>query len=276
MGRFKDHYFEEINSEIEAWKFSNILGIPYEDVEELEWEIEIDSSKDGLIYNYRVVFSEDSPKEILQRITRLEDGHTVYLHPWEYDEEYDIDEQFEAITDNKELFQKYKNEISNLTNLNALKVEHQSLRDTLNRQIFIGVIGALEAFLSETFINLVVDNDNYRRNFVKSYPAFKKRKFELREIFEENDKLVNTIKDEMLLVIYHNLPKVSNMYRDTFQIDFPDITDVYECVLKRHDLVHRNGKTKTGEVVEANQESIGDLIKKVNRFVEAIVKELNI
>ena len=105
---------------------------------------------------------------------------------------------------------------------------------------------------------------------------FKKRKFELREIFEEYDKIKETAKVVMLDTIYHNLPSVSQMFKDTFKIDFPPIKEVYECVLKRHDLVHRNGKTKDGTPVKPSEIAVNELIDKVSKFVEKIANKLDI
>jgi hypothetical protein len=66
------------------------------------------------------------------------------------------------------------------------------------------------------------------------------------------------------------------MFKDTFKIDFPSIKEVYECVLKRHDLVHRNGKTKDGTAVEPDENAVIELIKKVTEFVEEIANKLDI
>jgi hypothetical protein len=82
--------------------------------------------------------------------------------------------------------------------------------------------------------------------------------------------------DEVGNAVYHNLPTVKNMYTETFNLKFPDIKDVYIYVLKRHDLVHRNGKTKEGKVVEIDQSTIQNLTLKVNEFVEKIIAELKI
>ena len=275
MGRAKELWMEMQEQEDDR-RIAKILEISYDDLLELEYEIETDQSKDGLIYNYRIEFSEDSPKEILEKISRLEDGCRVYLQPWELDEEYDYDEQFDAITENKEFVQKYKNEIANLEVLTHLKMPDEVLKDVLNRQMFIGVIGTMETFLADVFINLTFDNDKYFRNFIETHPEFQKRKFELKEIFEQSDKLKETAKKVMLDTIYHNLPTVREMYRDTFEIDFPKIKEVYEYVLKRHDLVHRNGKTKEGEIVVTDEKAIEGLIKTVNELVFGVAEKLNL
>ena len=275
MGRAKELWMEMQEQEDDR-RIAKILEISYDDLMELEYEIETDQSKDGLIYNYRIEFSEDSPKEILEKISRLEDGCRVYLQPWELDEEYDYDEQFDAITENKEFVQKYKDEIANLEVLTHLKMPDEVLKAVLNRQMFIGIIGTMETFLADVFINLTFDNDKYFRNFIETHPEFQKRKFELKEIFEQSDKLKETAKKVMLDTIYHNLPTVREMYRDTFEIDFPKIKEAYEYVLKRHDLVHRNGKTKEGEIVVTDEKAIEGLIKTVNELVFGVAEKLNL
>lgn len=275
MVRAKELWMEMQGQEDDK-RIAKILEISYDDLFELKYEIETDQSKDRLINNYRIEFSKDSPKEILEKISRLEDGCRVYLQPWELDEEYDYDEQFDAITENKEFVQKYKDEIANLEVLTHLKMPDEVLKAVLNRQIFIGIIATMETFLADAFINLTFDNDKYFRNFIETHPEFQKRKFELKEIFEQSDKLKETAKKVMLDTIYHNLPTVREMYRETFEIDFPKIKGAYEYVLKRHNLVHRNGKTKEGEIVVIDEKVIEGLIKTVNELVFGVAEKLNL
>jgi hypothetical protein len=275
MGKMSDLMIE-IQEKEAGERIAKILDISLFDLLELEYEIETDESKDGLIYNYRIEFSEDSPEEILKKISRLEDGRRVYIEPWELDSEYDYDEQFDAITQNKEFVRKYKDEIANLEVLTHLKMPDELLKAVLNRQMFIGIIGTMETFLADVFINLTFDNEEYFRNFIKTHPEFRKRKFELKEIYEQYDKLKETAKKVMLDTIYHNLPTVREMYRDTFGIEFPKIKDAYEYVLKRHDLVHRNGKTKEGEIVVTDEKAIDELIQTINELVYGLAAELKI
>ncbi len=256
---------------------ADLLGISYDELTELEYEIETDESKDGLIYNYRVEFDIDnSPIRILQKIKNLEDGSRVYLQPWDLEKDYDYEEQYEAIKENKDYLRKFRNELSNLKSLNVIVVPDKKLKGILTRQLYISVIGSMETFLLDAFINLTDDKDEFFRNFIETHPEFKKRKFELREIFDESVKLKETAKVVMLDTIYHNLPLVSLMYKDTFKIDFPSIKEVYKCVLKRHDLVHRNGRTKDGNSVDPDENAVNVLIEKVSRFVEEIADKLDI
>jgi hypothetical protein len=276
MGHWKEIAIEMQEQESDR-RLADLLGITYDELAELDYEIETDQSKDGLIYNYRIEFDvENSPKHILSKIKNLKDGCRVYFQPWDFDEEYDYDEQYEAITENKDYLQKFKDEIANLQALNSLKIPDEDLKAILHRQLFISVIGTMETFLADAFINLTNDNEEFLKNFIETHPEFKKRKFKLREVFEEYAKIKETAKKVMLDTIYHNLPSVSQMFADTFKIDFPSIKEVYKYVLKRHDLVHRNGKTKEGEAVVTDETAINELISKVTHFVIEIATKLNI
>lgn len=276
MGYWKDIAIDMQEQESDR-HLADLLGISYNELTELEYEIETDQSKDGLIYNYRVEFDTDnSPEHILKKVKNIEDGCRVYLQPWEFDDEYDYDEQYDAITENKNYLQKFKDEISNLEALNSLEIPDEILKGILHRQLFISVIGTMETFLADAFINLTNDNEEFLKNFIGTHPEFKKQKFELREIFEEYSKIKVTAKKVMMDTIYHNLPSVSQMFMDTFKIEFPTIKDVYEAVLKRHDLVHRNGKTKDGETVVTDERAIKELISKVTTFIYDLASKLDI
>lgn len=277
MGRAKEMYYEQLQQK-EDENLAKLLGITYDELCETDWHIETDESKDGLVYGYVVYFEDSSPKHILNKIKGLDKDNQVWLSPHDLDDEedYDYEEQFEAIIANKFFYDSFQNEIFNVRQLNEIHLESQELLIVLKRQLYITAIGALETFLSETFINVTNENSDYFRNFVETYPNFKERKFQLNEIYGEYDKLQDTAKKEMLEVIYHNLAKVRNMYVSTFKIEFPDISELSKAVNTRHDLVHRNGKTKDGADVTVNKEIVTELLNQISNFVEHISKSLNL
>ena len=80
----------------------------------------------------------------------------------------------------------------------------------------------------------------------------------------------------MLDTIYHNLVHVREMYRSTLNMDFPDISECIKYVKIRHDLVHRNGKTKDGDLLEINRLTIESLIEVVNKLINKIIIEIEL
>lgn len=274
MTRAKEVLIEKQQARLDE-KLADYLGISYDELLMLGYEIDTNESKDGLIYNYIIQFSNESPQEILDKIG-VKDGGWTYIEPWVLDssDEYYYEDQYEAIIDNHEVYSSFEKEINNLRKLNLIKVDEE-LSSILKRQIFVGAIGTLETFLSDTFINLVISEDEYFKNFIKNHPEFKKRKFELRDIFDETEKLKDTAKKVMLDTIYHDLPKVREMYRNTFAIEFPRIDKVMKLVLKRHDLVHRNGKTKEGETVKLGNSEITNSLNDIANFAKSLAEMLS-
>lgn len=273
MGYWSDVHIAMQEREDEA-HLAPKLGITYVELCQLDYAIETDESDEGLIYNYRIVFNQNNPKSILDKIKGLDKNLNVYLDPWEFDDEHEYDYEFEAITENNDYSKSFYEELKNIESLLTLEVESPKIKETLYRQIFISVISTLETYLSSSFINRTLDSEENLQKFICTHPEFKNRKFELSEIFEKYDEIENIAQKVMLDTIYHNLPIVRNMYRDTFNISFPDFSDIYKAVLTRHDLVHRNGFTKDGDVVEIDKGTINELINNVKSFVRKLVTEL--
>jgi hypothetical protein len=78
---------EEKQQELADKNLALQLGISYDDLCQLEWEIDTNESSDGLIYEYLIIFHENSPKEILDKISQLEEGLLVRLLPSDFDEQ---------------------------------------------------------------------------------------------------------------------------------------------------------------------------------------------
>ncbi|MCI5208484.1 MAG: hypothetical protein D3910_06755 [Candidatus Electrothrix sp. ATG2] len=78
---------EEMQEEASDRKLAAELGISYEELCELEWDIDTNESDDGLVYSYVVTFSDSSPKDILDKVDGLEDGRVVYLSPSAFSDE---------------------------------------------------------------------------------------------------------------------------------------------------------------------------------------------
>lgn len=251
------------------------LGITYVELCQLDYEIKTDESDEGLLYNYRIVFKENNPKSILEKIKGLDKNLNVHLDPWEFDDELDYDLEFEAITENNDYSKSFYSEIENIESLLTLEIPTSELKNTLYRQVYISVISTLETYLSSAFINRTFDSEDNLKRFVCTHPIFKNQKFDISQIFDKYDEIENIAQKVMLDTIYHNLPIVRNMYRDTFNISFPDFSEIYKAVLTRHDLVHRNGYTKSGEIVEVNKGVINELINNVKSFVRKLVTELD-
>ena len=197
---------------------------------------------------------------------------------WQTDETEDdyIDkDQLEAILSNTSFYRTFLDEISSLRVLNKLSVPDPKAKKTLRRHIYIGVIACLETYLSDAFINTVLSNKDYLSSFFTSFKDFKEQKLGMNELLDVANKAEEIAKKAMLEVLYHNLPKVSKMYEATLDIVFPNFSEIQKAVSIRHDLVHRNGKTKEGKEIIIDDMMVDYIISKVESFISEIDQRLN-
>jgi hypothetical protein len=193
MGRMKDLLIERMQESDEE-QLAHKLGITHDELIQLNHKVDTEESDDGVVYNYIISFDPDSPKEILSKIKGLDGSNSVWLSPWEYEGDYYYEEQYEAITSNKYFYESFLQAMDSAIILNDYEIDEGQLTLTLKRQIYVSVLAALEAFLSETFINLTNDHPEYFRNFIETYPDFKERKIEMSRIFAEQERIKETAK----------------------------------------------------------------------------------
>jgi len=189
--------------------------------------------------------------------------------------EYYMNEQIDAIVQSLNYISQFDKELNNLRKLNETDLGDSQLQETLQRQIFSGAITCLEDYLSTTLIQRVLSDETIFKDFVKTFKKFKDRKFDLSDLYEKVDAIEDIVKQELVDIIYHDLPKVRGIYQDTLKINFPVIKDIMKIITNRHDMVHRNGKNKEGEKIEISQDVVTDVIEKVEKFVKEVESELN-
>ncbi|MDB9375459.1 hypothetical protein [Nodularia sphaerocarpa] len=189
-------------------------------------------------------------------------------------EDYLDEDQLDAILSNTEFYRTFSDEISSLRVINSLRIADSNAQRTLKRQIFISAVTCLETYLSDAFINTVLSNKTYLKCFFSSFKDFKHQKLGMNELFSYFDKAEEIAKKAMLEVIYHNLPKVSNMYKSTFDIAFPDFSQIQRDIAIRHDLVHRNGKTKERQEIPVDEVVVDEVICRIESFVNELDRNL--
>ena len=268
MGGVKESYLQE--QESQHLYLARALGISWKELASLDFQIHTNMSKEGILYGYVIEFSEKNDVKLLNKISGLEGGSNVQLPPWVFDRTEEEEYELEAINDNKEYKENFMTSIFNIERLNEIYIEDESLKEALLQQLFIGVISALETYLSDAFINKALESKWYLQRFVESHPEFKKQKIQLSELYSMSVTIKEKAKSVMMGTIYHKLPVVKEMYEATFYIDFPDITVMQKYIAQRHDLVHRNGKTTEGKRLRINDRKIETLIASAVHFVEKV------
>lgn len=233
-----------------------IWGGPYDAREELDAE-----------------FGDTIPEDVIEELVDELTGQCWEWAPTPSREDYD-----DFLVDDIALISEYhSNFISAIHDIEKLletKVEG-SVADCFYRLLFVNVITAMETYLSDAFINTVVHDPALMRRFIETTPEFQSEKVALSDVFSALEKIEQKANGHLVDVVWHNLERVRPMYRDTLGIEFPkDIGAVFRAIVKRHDIVHRNGKTKAGEGIPIACQDVIGLIASVQAFVHDVDAQL--
>jgi hypothetical protein len=232
-----------------------IWGGPYDAREELEDE-----------------FSGIVPEEIIEELARELDSENQEWAPTP--SPYDYDQYVEDIGSITEYYNNFSGAILDIERLLKSKVEDSVSRRFL-RLLYVNVVTALETYLSDAFISTVVNALLLMRRFIETTPEFKAEKVSLADVFKAAEGVERTARAYLIDVVWHHIERVRPMYHATLNVDFPDdLSAIYRAVLTRHDIVHRNGKTKDGNEIIVTPKDISKLIEAVKAFVEHIEGQL--
>nr|WP_320125676.1 hypothetical protein [uncultured Shewanella sp.] len=132
------------------------------------------------------------------------------------------------------------------------------------------VVSAIEGYLAGVFIHLVCNSEVLTRKLIESDPEFSKRKFTLREIYQEQDALKVTVASYLKGLIFHDLKKIQPMYKSVLGYELSNLSWLFKAVELRHHCVHRAGYDKEGNKIDLSVESVSGLFMQVHKLGEDI------
>ena len=232
-----------------------IWGGPYDAREELGYE-----------------FSDIVPDNVIEELANELSLENAEWAPTPSPDDYD--QLVEDIGEITEYYDIFSGAILDIEQLLETKVDG-SVSPCFLRLLYVNVITALETYLSDAFINTVVNAPTLMRRFIETTPEFKSEKVSLADVFKAAEGVERKARTYLIDVVWHHIERVKPMYRATLDIDFPDnLSAVFRAVLTRHDIVHRNGKTKDGNEIIITPNDIASLIEAVEAFAQHIDAQL--
>lgn len=146
---------------------------------------------------------------------------------------------------------------------------------TLARLLYANVITAMETYLSDTMKKQVLTREAIRRRFVQTNDTFRD-KIIVQDIFRKLEGLNDEIVRAIDTMSFHNLDKTAGLYKAVLDTKFPGayMADLMSAVEKRHDIVHRNGKTVQGKTINVTMKDVEQLIELVDSAIKHIDKQI--
>ncbi len=141
----------------------------------------------------------------------------------------------------------------------------------LYKLMYTHIITLMEEYLSDAFIETVKRDKSLIRKLLQC-SKYKNQSVGLAEAYEKN--IDDIIIEKLKRHIYHHLSDVKILYRDTLGIDFKQDNKIIQAIEKRHDIIHRNGKTLNDDPVIIDSTDINGLSTIMNPFLSKIDKSL--
>jgi len=180
----------------------------------------------------------------------------------------------DAIISSSEFYENYRNGIDSLVKLLNIKIWDRKLKRAFRKMIYANIVTIMEAYLSDTFIKTVLSDVSLQRKFIESNPNYHKEKIEISNVYNWLENVIKNINDELIDITYHNIWKIQKLYKSVLGIDFPeDLTDIQQIILFRHDLIHRDGKTKDGDILNVTLQDIKNAVEIINEFVSFLERQ---
>lgn len=258
---FREHYedpAERTPYESKEGGYLWIYGGPFDAREELECE-----------------FGGDVPDDVIDELVNTLEGECFEWAPTSGPEDYEeyVVEDIVQITDYHENFLGSLDKIKSLCTLEVSGL----LSGYYLRILYANVITALETYLSDTFIGVVSKDKALMRAFFEKNDQFMKEKILLSDVFRVVDEAETRFNEHVLNIAWHNIGRVESMYSKILGVEFQkEEGKIRAAVVKRHDIVHRNGKTKDGEEVVVSKEDIDGLIEMTRSFVSFIDAQVDV
>lgn len=182
----------------------------------------------------------------------------------------------ESAQSNSDTFATFNLNLRSLRNLAAgYKGGSVHERQTFWMMLYASAITALETYLSDTFFHRVLGSIEKMEILLATTPEFRERKYSLSEVIDWHQNLQKKVSDYLLSIVWHNLHRVHHMYRDVLNVHFPeDCGAIHRAVMVRHDLVHRNGRTKDGKTHRMDQKHLNKLLQALEEFVNGLQNDL--
>jgi len=229
-----------------------IWGGPYEAREELETE-------------FGGVVPDDVIEELSEELVASCWQWAPTEKPGDYDE-YLADD----IAQIAEFYRNFSGAMLDIEKMLEAKID-SSVEGSFFRLLYVNVITAMETYLSDAFMNSVVPDKELMRRFVETTPEFETEKISLSKVYKAAEEIEQRAKSYLVDVVWHNLGRVKPMYQAVLGVEFNnEMGDLVKAVLKRHDIVHRNGKTKFGEHIVLTKNDVTELVSKVEYFIQDI------
>lgn len=146
---------------------------------------------------------------------------------------------------------------------------------TFFKMVYAHAVTILEVYLEDITKALIMTNEGFLANTIKNVRPFYDTKFKLGDISLENDGVKKFVLGKLSDNLFHDIPKVLNMLNGILEKKLDvSISNICSVTSTRHDIVHRNGKNKDGELIDITLSATLEALTTVETFANQLRHKL--
>ena len=147
---------------------------------------------------------------------------------------------------------------------------------TYYKMIYAHAVTILEVYLEDITKSLIMTNETFLANTIKNVRPFCDTKIKLSDISLEEDGIKKYVLSKLSDYLFHDIPKVINILNGILDTKLEmSINDICNVTITRHDIVHRNGKNKDGEVIDLDLSVSLEALNIVEEFANELRQKLS-
>lgn len=148
---------------------------------------------------------------------------------------------------------------------------------TYLKMVFAHAVTLLEVYLEDITKSLILTNNAYLSNTIKSVKPFCDTAFKLADISLEKDGIKKFVIEKISDNLFHDIPKVTKVISGVVgkKLDVP-ISDVCKVTSVRHDIVHRNGKNREGKEIDITLALVKESLMVIEHFANSLRQKIAI
>jgi len=218
-------------------------------------------------------FGDLFDEEIVRAV--IDDVESDGIYEWApIHTEPDYDDYFAFEVESEDLpYQQFILRLSEIDSLSSTEIDSEH-RKLLRQLLYSHLIAALETYLSDSMSYWVKSDEAVFKRFVFHCSEFKQEKLSLSNIFDRFEGLREQVEKYIQKTVWHRLDRVMPLFASALDIERPEIEQLMQHIVIRHDIVHRGGRTKDGDHVEITTDKLVELRECVAHFIENIEEKI--
>lgn len=159
---------------------------------------------------------------------------------------------------------------TDLTTANSLLTlaGNKTQANTTYKLVYAHAVTLLEALISTVVRKLVISEHRLMLNLVTEYDALSKRTIPLKQVAQDPAIVQGIVLKVLSELSFHNVATIREILSAMFgdHMKGLELADIARICNKRHDIVHRNGKTVDDEPIDLSIEDVQQAIHDIEVF----------